>query len=160
MEMEFDVKITKKDLYEYQLYHAYTTPSALIGTTIGCLFIIGFIHTGTAIMLIAGIFAIAYIPWMLNIRAASQAASDAFKHPIHYKADENGLEVSIGEEKQLVPWDVFTKATTSRKSVLLYTSKVNAYIFPRRVLGEDVNTFVQIISRYMPAKKVKIRGSI
>ena len=66
----------------------------------------------------------------------------------------------IGEEKQLVTWDLFTKATASRKSILLYTSKVNAFIFPRRILGEDINTLVQIISLNMPASKVKIRGSI
>jgi len=160
MEMEFDVKITKKDLYEYQLHHAYTTPSALIGTTIGCLLVIGFIHTGTALLLFAGIFAIAYIPWMLHIRTASQALTGVFKNVIHYKVDESGLEVSIGEEKQLVTWDLFTKATASRKSILLYTSKVNAYIFPRRELGDGIHTFVQIICRYMPADKVKIRGSI
>ena len=26
MEMEFDIQITKKDLYDYQLHHAYTSP--------------------------------------------------------------------------------------------------------------------------------------
>ena len=160
MEMEFDVQITKKDLYEYQIYHAYSTASGLIGTTVGCLLILGFLHTGTVLMLLAGVFAIAYLPWTLHIKSAAQAVSSAFKEPFHYRLSEEGLEVSRGEEKQLVTWDLFTKATASRKSILLYTSKVNAFIFPRRILGDEINTLVQIVSVNMPASKVKIRGSI
>ena len=160
MELEFDVQITKKDLYEYQTFHAYSTPSTLIGTTVGCLLVIGFLHTGTHLLLLAGIFAIIYMPWTLHIKSGMQAASPAFKDPFHYKLNEEGLEVSRGEEKQLVPWELFTKATASRKSILLYTSKVNAFIFPRRELGDEINTLVQIISCNMPTNKVKIRGSI
>ena len=58
MEMEFDVRITKKDLYDYQLHHAYTSPSGLFGTIVGCLFIVGFLNTGTALYLIIGAFVI------------------------------------------------------------------------------------------------------
>lgn len=158
--MEFDVQITKKDLFEYQTFHTYSSPMGLIGTTIGCLFVIGFMHTGTPLMLLAGILAIVYIPWNLYIKSAAQASSPAFKEPLHYKLNADGVEVSRGEEKQLVPWDAFCKATASRKSILLYTSKVNAFLFPRRVLGEDINMLVQIVSLNMPASKVKIRGSI
>lgn len=157
MEMEFDVRITKKDLYDYQLHHAYTSPSGLFGTIVGCLFILGFLNTGTVLYLIIGAFVVLYFPWTLHIKAGSQAAAPVFKKPLHYRLSEEGLEVSTEEEKQLVPWDSITKASATGKTVLLYTSKVNAFLLPKRELGERSAELVQVISRYVAPDKVKIR---
>ncbi len=160
MEMELDIQITKKDLYDYQLSYAYTSPSGLFGTIIGCLFLVGFLNTMTPLYLIIGLFVILYFPWMLHIKAAQQAASPAFKEPLHYRLFEEGIEVSRGEEKQLVPWERVTKAGATGKSILLYTSKVNAFIFPKRTLGERSGELIRIISLYVAPDKVKIRGNI
>lgn len=158
MEMEFDVQITKKDLYDYQLYHAYTSPSGLFGTIVGCLFVVGFLNTGTPLYLIIGAFVILYFPWTLHIRAASQAQSPVFKKPLHYKLSGEGLEISTEEESQLVAWESITKASSTGRTIMLYTSKVNAFLFPKRVLGERSGEFVRLISAYVAPEKVKIRG--
>lgn len=157
MEMELDVQITKKDLYDYQLYHAYTSPSGLFGTIAGCLFIVGFINTGTPLYLVIGAFIILYFPWTLRIRAASQAQSPVFKEPLHYKLSEEGLEISAGEEKQLVSWESITKVSATGKTIMLYTSRVNAFLFPKRVLGERSGEFVQVVSRYVAPDKMKVK---
>lgn len=158
MEMEFDVQITKKDLYDYQLHHAYTSPSGLFGTIVGCLFLVGFFNTGTPLYLLIGAFIILYFPWTLHIKAASQAQAPIFKRPLHYKLSEEGLEISAEEEKQLVPWDDITKASSTGKTILLYTSKINAFLFPKRELGERKGEFVQVISRYVAPDRVKIKA--
>lgn len=158
MEMELDVQITKKDLYNYQLHHAYTSPSGLFGTIVGCLFVVGFFNTGTPLYLVIGAFIILYFPWTLHIRAASQAGQPVFRKPLHYRLSEEGLEISTEEEKQLVSWESITKASSTGKVIMLYTSKVNAFLFPKRLLGERSAEFVQLISRYVAPGKVKIRG--
>ena len=158
MEMEFDVKITKKDLYDYQLYHAYTSPIGLFGTIVGCAFLLGFFYTKEPLCLPIGIFLLWYFPWTLWIRAATQAQAPVFRKPLHYRLSEEGIEISTGDEKQLVPWESVTKAAATGKTVLLYTSKVNAFLFPKRELGERRIGLVQVISRYVAADKVKIRG--
>lgn len=157
MEMELEIQITKKDLYDYQLHHAYTSPSGLFGTIVGCLFLVGFFNTGMPLYLIIGAFVILYFPWTLHIKAASQAAAPVFKEPLHYRLSEEGLEISAGEEKQLVPWESITKASSTGRTILLYTSKVNAFLFPKRALGERSGELVQLISRYVPPERVKIR---
>lgn len=158
MEMEFDVQITKKDLYDYQLYYAYTSPSGLFGTIVGCLFLVGFFNTGTPLYLIIGAFIVLYFPWTLHIKAASQAQMPVFKKPLHYRLSEEGLEVSTEEEKQFVPWESITKASSTGKTILLYTSKVNAFLFPKRELGERRGEFVQTVSRHVAPEKVKIKA--
>lgn len=157
MEMELDVQITKKDLYDYQLHHAYTSPAGLFGTIVGCLFVVAFFNTKTPLYLVIGAFIILYFPWTLHIKAASQAQSPVFKEPLHYRLSEEGLEISAGEEKQLVPWESVTKASATGKTIMLYTSKLNAFLFPKRVLGERCGEFVQVVSRYVAPEKVKIR---
>lgn len=158
MEMEFDIQITKKDLYDYQLHYAYTSPSGLFGTIVGCLFLVGFFNTGTPLYLLIGAFIILYFPWTLHIKAASQAQAPVFKKPLHYKLSEEGLEISTEEEKQFVLWENITKASSTGKTILLYTSKINAFLFPKRELGAQCGEFVQAISRYVAPKKVKIKA--
>ena len=50
-----------------------------------------------------------------------------------------------------------TKATSTGKSIILYTSPVNASIFPRADLKEKEVAVIEMISTHMPPKKVKIR---
>lgn len=157
MEMELDVQITKKDLYDYQLHHAYTSPSGLFGTIVGCLFVVGFINTGTPLYLVIGAFIILYFPWTLHIKAAAQAQSPVFRKPLHYRLSEEGLEISTEEEKQPVSWEGITKASSTGKTIMLYTSRTNAFLFPKRVLGERSGEFVQLVSRYVAPDKMKIK---
>lgn len=70
---------------------------------------------------------------------------------------EEGLEISTEEEKQLVSWESITKASATGKTIMLYTSRVNAFLFPKRALGERSGELVQVISRYVAPEKVKIR---
>lgn len=80
-----------------------------------------------------------------------------FKKPLHYRLSEEGIEISTEDEKQLVPWESVTKAVATGKTVMLYTSKINAFLFPKRELGERSAELVQVISRYVSPDKVKIR---
>ena len=73
MELEFDVKITAGDLYDYLLHHTYSGFSGMLGTVVGALFIVLFAATKYPIYLIAGIIMIAYLPYTLFIRANKQA---------------------------------------------------------------------------------------
>ena len=118
MEMELDVQITKKDLYDYQLHHAYTSPSGLFGTIVGCLFVVGFINTGTPLYLVIGAFIILYFPWTLHIKAAAQAQSPVFRKPLHYRLSEEGLEISTEEEEMLAA----AKRACDKVIVVLNTS--------------------------------------
>ncbi len=159
MEIEFDVKITPGVLYDYLLFHTYTSASGLIGAVVGALFVVAFFMGAGAIFLIAGIVILAYLPWTLFIKSRQQYLSNpAFKNPLHYKMTEEGVEVSQGEETQGQKWEDMHKAVSTPRSLILYTSPMNASIFPKKDLGEKTSGVIQIISVHMPPKKVKIRS--
>lgn len=158
MEIEFDVKMTSGDLYDYMLHHTYGSMSGLIGAVAGALMVVAGFSGAGVLCIIAGIVILLYLPVTLFLKSKQQfLANPAFKQPLHYKLTEEGIEVSQGEEIQSQKWEDMYKAVSTTKSLVIYTTAVNAAIFPRRDLGEQLPAVIEIISKHMPPKKVKIR---
>lgn len=158
MRVEFDVKITAADLYDYMLSHTYSGFSGLFGSIVGALFIIMYFSVGYFLYLIAGAVILLYIPCSLFLRAHKQVAlNEVFKKPLHYVLTDEGVTVSQGEDEMFQEWDVVYKAKSTNRSLLIYTSKVNAWIFPKRDLGKDKEAVIQLISAHVAPNKVKIK---
>lgn len=159
MEIEFDVKIDAGVLYDYMLHHTYSSAAGMLGTVVGALMIVAFSMGQGVLFLIAGIVVLAYLPWTLFIRSRQQALmTPAFKKPLYYKLDEEGITVSQDDSEEKQEWGQMYKAVSTGKSIIVYTSKVNASIFPKRDLGENKAKVIEIISTHMPPSKVKIRS--
>lgn len=158
MEMEFDVKVTVDVLYDYLLFHTYTSFSGMLGTLVGVMLVMGFVSTRYVIYLIAGVALIAYLPGALFLRAMQQVQNTpAFKQPLHYRMTDEGVCVSQGESEEQQSWDSCVKAVSTGRSIILYTSRTTASIFPKKDLGDKKDALIQMISTHMPPKKVKIR---
>ena len=122
MEVEFDVQMTSADLYDYMLHHTFTSPSGLIGAVAGALMIVaGFAGSG-ALCTIAGIVILLYLPVALFMRSKQQFLSNpAFRQPLHYRMDEEGITVSQGEHEECCKWEDMQKAISTMRSIVLYT---------------------------------------
>ena len=159
MELEFDVRITPGVLYDYMLFHTYTSVSGLIGSVVGALLVVTFFMGYGVLFLIAGAVILAYLPWTLFIRSRQQYLSNpAFKNPLHYQMNEEGVSVSQNGEVQSQKWESMYRAVSTPRSLILYTSPVNASIFPKKDLGEKAAGVTRMISTHMPPAKVKIRA--
>ena len=159
MELEFDVRITPGVLYDYMLFHTYTSVSGLIGSVVGALLVVTFFMGYGVLFLIAGAVILAYLPWTLFIRSRQQYLSNpAFKNPLHYQMNEEGVSVSQNGEVQSQKWESMYRAVSTPRSLILYTSPVNASIFPKKDWGEKAAGVMEMISTHMPPKKVKIRS--
>lgn len=155
---EVDIQITTGALYDYFLRHVYTSFSGLIGTVIGILMVVLYFVRGASVLyLICGLIIILYLPWSLYLTAKKQALQAGFQKPFHYAFYENGVEVSQEDVRQMQKWEDMIKAVSTSKSIIIYTGKNAASIFPRKDLGEDAMGLIQIISTHMDPKKVKIR---
>lgn len=158
MELDFDVNINSNVLYDYMLRHSYNTAQGLLGTAVGALLIVAFtLNPSVVLYLIFGIVIILYIPVNLFLKAKTQALNPVFKKPLHYHLSEEGVTVSQNETEQMQKWEDLYKAVSTRTSIILYTSRVNACIFPRNDLQEQTNKVIEMISTHMDPKKVKIR---
>lgn len=157
--VELDIKITAKDLYDYMLMHSYNNPSGIMGSTLGAVCILVGMSSKQWIFLIAGIILLLYLPWTLFLKSRQQALiNPSFQKPLHYVLDSEGITVSQGEQQEKQAWKDMIKAVSTSRSIIVYTSKVNATIFPKAQLGDSKDALIEVISVNMPANKVKIRA--
>ena len=157
--LEFDIKIEAGDLYDYMLRHSYNSASGIIGSCFGALLVVFAFGTGQWLYLVLGAVMLLYLPWTLFIRSRKQILGNAsFAKPLHYKLDEEGLTISQGEDSVQYLWEEMHKAVSTGRSIILYTSPVNATIFPKIQLEDKKPALSEMISTHMPPARVKIRG--
>ena len=157
--LNLTVKIEAGDLYDYMLMHSYNSPAGVVGSTFGAILILFAIMTEQWIFLVLGVVMLLYLPWTLFIKSRRQILSNpSFQEPLDYILDEEGLTVSQGEAMEKMAWEDMHKAVSTGRSIILYTSPVNATLFPKRQLGDQKMAVIEMISTHMPPKKVKIRS--
>lgn len=156
--INLSVKVEAGDLYDYMLMHSYNSPAGIVGSTFGALLIIFALATKQWIFIVLGMVMLLYLPWTLFLKSRTQLLNNpAFQEPLQYTLDEEGLTVSQGEAQEKMAWEDMHKAVSTGRSIILYTSRVNATIFPKRQLGDQRVAVIEMISTHMPPSKVKIR---
>ena len=157
--LELTVKIEAGDLYDYMLRHSYNSPAGIVGSTFGAILILFAFATSQWIFIVLGLVMLLYLPWTLFLRSRSQILNNpAFQEPLQYILDQEGLTISQGEQQEQMAWEDMYKAVSTGRSIILYTSRINATIFPKRQLGDRRAAVIEMISTHMPPAKVKIRA--
>lgn len=157
--IELDVKIGSKDLYDYMLRHSYNSAVGIIGSCFGAMVIVLAVLVQQWVYLIFGLIILLYLPWTLFFRSKRQVLSNpSFQKPLHYLLDDQGLTISQGEDSVQYLWEEMHKAVSTGRSIILYTSPMNATIFPKAQMEEQKAAVIEMISTHMPPAKVKIRS--
>ena len=157
--IKLTVKIEAGDLYDYMLRHSYNSPAGIIGSALAAVAILYALASRYWMLLVLGIVLLVYLPWTLFIRSRRQVLNNpGFQEPLQYTLNDQGLTVSQGEEEAVMAWEDMYKAVSTGRSIILYTSRVSATIFPKRQLGDRKAAVIEMISTHMPPAKVKIRS--
>lgn len=157
--IELDVKIEAGDLYDYMLRHSYNSAAGILGSCFGALFVVFAVVTKQWLYLVFGVIVLLYLPWTLFLRSRQQVVNNpSFRHPLHYVLDEQGVTISQGEDSVQYLWEELYRAVSTGRSIILYTSRINATIFPKRQIGDEITSVIKMISTHMPPAKVKIRS--
>lgn len=156
MKYKFDVKMTVKDMYEFLLYHNYSSFSGILGVAAG-LFILAlfFLNKGSLLQtqrvfyLFFAILILLFPLASLYVKARAQVKSgDVFKNPITYVLKEKGIVTVQGEAEAEVPWSQIQRVRISRGSVLLYLNRVRVVILPKHSMGTDRDAIIQFIKEH------------
>ena len=156
--VELEVKIEAGDLYDFMLMHHCHKAGTLIANVIGALAIVIGFAIEFWILVILGFMMLLYLPWVLFLKSRQQVIlNPSFQEKLTYTLDETGISVTQGENHEHQDWDAMVKAVSTTRSIIVYTSIINATIFPRKQMGDKAMYVVEMISKHMPADKVKIR---
>lgn len=157
MPIELDVKITEKDMYHFHMYHMYHSFTGWFSVLISIMaFALAVLTWGkleltyTILYTLFGVIFLFYFPLTLKTRAKRQIAqSEALKGTLHYKIDDAGVEVSFQEESALLEWKQIYKMVSTRQNVLIYSSRVNAYILPKEIIGGAYGNLTELAGKHL-----------
>jgi hypothetical protein len=156
--LELNVKIGSKDLYDYALKHSYSNSSGLIGSCLGALSIVLAFHKGEWAFLVFGIFIMLYLPVSLYIRTKKEAQNNPeYQKEVRAHFDEKGMTIKRGSVKKSYRWEELPLAVSTSRSIIVYTAKNQAMIFPKQQLGDKKAGLIEVISKHMAPSKVKIK---
>ena len=165
MSIEFEVNMTDKIMYDFLLYHSYTSASGLFATLVGGGCFIFAVNKGlsgdsqSAILFAAlGAMLLFSTPFTLKSSAKNQVKNtEMFQKPLQYEVTEKGITVTQDGESAENTWDHIMRVVSTSKSLVIYITRVRAIILPKEAMGDDYPAVVELISKNVPAKKVKIR---
>lgn len=165
MTAEFDVTITSKDMYRFNMYHAYHGFQGIFATVIGILVLVvagatfGKVETMYTVMyIIFGVVFLVYVPASLYMRSKQQIlSSEVLRQALHYKFDEEGVHVSQKEQTADLLWNQIYKVVATKSNLLVYSSRVNAYVIPRSVMGTEYETVTQLARKNLEKYRLKLK---
>ncbi len=160
-QIEFDVKMRTKDLYKFLICHTYSGLHGWFGVFLSVIAIFllvtsydSYDDAGKMILIVIALAFTVVNPLMLLSKAKQQILTNpAYKAPLHYMLTEEGIAVSQGEESQEVAWNMLTRQRKFGGVLMVYTSKVHAFIFPLDQVGEDAQAVEQCISEHLHTAK-------
>ena len=165
MSIKFEVKMTVSAMYNFMIHHTYTSISGILGTVLGIVSLYlgakdiseGYMQTGMAFLAI-GILFVFINPILLWNKSRKQVKlSPMFQKPIEYELTDSEIIIRQDEEESALPWEAVTKVVGTSQSLIIYFSRVRAFILPKKDIGDNYNKVVELLFTKVGTKKVKLR---
>lgn len=165
MKLEFDVKVTEKDLYSFNMEQAYKGSQGILSIFLAILL------TATAVMsmqkgqalysvlyIVIGIVILLYVPISLKGRVRLVLkTNEVLKKPLHFEVDDTAINVSQGEETAQLPWELVYKFVANEKRILVFSNRKNAYILPKEQLGSSFEELKEMAKRNLEKYRLKVK---
>ena len=156
-QIEFDIKMRTKDIYKFLLCHTYSGFGGWFGVILSViafvLLVTDFDRYDDAGKMVLIVIALAFTvvnPFMLLSKAKQQILTNAvYKKPLHYAFTGEGIKVSQEEQEEIMPWDRLQKTKQFGGVLIVYTSKVHAFIFPLDQIGELSDAVTECIASHL-----------
>lgn len=165
MTVEFDIKLTSKDMYRFNMYQIYSGMQGWFAAVVAIALFAKAVKTFGAVSMtytilyaVLGVIFLCYFPVGLYVRSKhSLAASEVLRETLHYTVSENGFMVSQGEASAELKWEQIYKMVATKSNVLVYSNRVNAYVVPREQLGDKYGQLAELANANLEKYRVKMR---
>ncbi len=165
MKCEFDVKLAVEDMYRFNMYHTYSGIHGIASIVIAVLvFIVAGKTYGsvemmyTVLYVLFGILFLIYMPVSLYLRAKRQIlTSEVFKNPLHFQVTEEKITSSQNGQSAELPWEQIYKVVETKSNILVYSSRINAFVLPKNQIGEQYESLCEIMKKKLPGYRLKLK---
>lgn len=168
MPLEFDIKLEPRDMYRFNMYQTYSGFSgvssilfaaAILGLAV---YTYGEVSLPNTIMYVGvSLLLLVYMPVTLWLRAKqSITASPVLSNTLHYMVDADGFTVTQGEASGVLAWKQIYKMVSTKHLVLVYSTRINAYVIPRKQLGEQFVPLAKLAREKLPKYRCRMKVTI
>lgn len=93
----------------------------------------------------------------MYLRSKRQILTSAtLKNALHYKIDDAGVHVSQGEQTADLEWKQIYKMVSNKNQLLIYSSRVNAYVIPKEAIKEEYQLIVGLAVNHLEGFRLKL----
>lgn len=163
-EIKFSVNMKISYMYNFMLRHNYTSIPGIIGLmiSIGAAVFLAYTfneqdNMGKAVFFLIALMWTIINPLILHNNAVRQVKTNpSYKKPLEYTFSEEGITVAQGEQQETVPWDRLVKVVRTKKQLIIYSSKIHAFIFPLAEIGDKLEALDAMILSKVEGKQIKL----
>lgn len=166
MKASFDVTLSQKDLYRFNMYQTYTGFQGWTSIVLG---ILGFVMAGisfqngkisyTLLYTAVGFLFLLYIPVALWFRAKEILKTNkVLASTLHYEISDKNIHVSQGKETGDMEWEAVYKIVANAKQILIYSNRKSAYIIPMEQIGDQYTAFREIAEQKLEKYKLRMKA--
>lgn len=164
--MKFRTKITTNELFQFLMKHTYAGLSGKIGLIISLAAAVLFIKNiadfagNETKVIILGIIALLFTvinPLMLWMKAKQQKLTNpAYKNEMEYTLTEDGIDLQVADQKGGIPWEMIVKIVETNSLYILYTTRINAFLWPKKDMGDWENALMHFLLDHIDQSSVKL----
>ena len=153
--IEFDSKVTEKDLLRFKFYHKYHTISGMAEIMLAlimivlCVISIGRVNASYSLIVFPSVD--------MKHRAKRQMEKVVtFKEQVHYRIDNKGITVSLNDVTETLGWDKIYKIKFDGANIDVYMTTVNANIIPVRDFNGRADEFIRMAQQHLKPFQIKV----
>ena len=112
-------------------------------------------------MILVALWFVIIDPVILIFRSRSQVKRNkSCQKPLNYQLNQDGITVSQDEIEQTMAWDNLMKIVETKTQFLVYSSRVHAFVFPKKAVGESCDVVREMLLQYTEGSNVRLKGMI
>lgn len=165
--LKVSLQVDSADMVNFMLHHNYSGVQGWFGVIISIAALVYLIvdfgqmdWTMRIVMFVIGLLFTVVNPLMLCFKAKKQVATnETFKMPIDYILSDKALVIEQGEEQLVVPWEDLRVIKDSGRSLIVYVTRMRAFIWPKEKLGNQYDDVKKILLEKMGAARVRIKNA-
>ena len=164
MEIKASVQLSTKQLYEFLMRHTYYQFSGVVGLLLSFGGMIAFFalldNEDISAAYLGALFGIGLlftvIQPLIVLKNARKQAKAYKEFSLEYTFSERGIEVKQDDAEGSNGWDNVMKIVSTKRLIIIYTSRVHAYVIPRTVLQDSMEDFKELVRNNCEASYINI----
>ena len=161
-ELQIELNLTAVDLWRFSMHHANSGMKGIFNLifTAAAVFLLvvrwnTMVFSQRLLLVVCALLFSVWQPVLLYWKARRQARLPAIAQTIRLTFGREEVTVAQGEQKLAFTWDKIARLDRLKDMAVMYMDRVHAYLIPERVLGEQAESFDQMVQQCLPAERYR-----